>query len=717
MVRRMFPRTGHMEPLPKLAAGKTGCSFTSPGRRPDIQGLRAVAVLIVVAFHAGLPVPGGFVGVDVFFVISGFVITGMLRREWQTAGRISFGKFYLRRFQRLFPALALVVVVTMLISVAVLSPLGPQQTAAKTGIGAILIVANVVIARTTGGYFDADAHSNPLLHTWSLSVEEQFYLIFPALIALGWSLASRGRKSRTAPYLLVGIITASSLGLACFGSLVVNQLARAQLLGRYGPWLDQLSGFYSPLTRTWEFAFGVLLALAAGKCAAPGRHTALAFGALGATLTAGSLWLISDTTPFPSAWTLIPVIGALSLIAAGTVADNGVTRLLSVVPMVKVGDWSYSIYLWHWPFIVVAQSLWPNHGWAPLLAALVSFVPAIASYRWLETPIRNLRGLHGRRAAKLVATTVSVPLLVCLSTLVATRHGYWSPGVRSMQAAVQLQLNAVCTLDNDGQGDVQPCAFNSKAQGKPIYLVGDSTATHLSGAAIGAGELLGRPVRLLTIPLCQFKNVFTKAQADDPIIQAARVNVQLVAGCRERYETAMQWLVKQPDGAVIIANLNQEYQGSAIEFGPQPDALTRSPSELVGVLNEGLASTVTALQNAGHQVLIVQAAPAFRGQVRFDPYRCTWNQLRTDRCVARMSRREADSIQQTQRPSLETVATATGAGLWDAREFFCPQAECSTQGYGINLYRDEIHISAGAAKMLAPSLAEALTELPPSPAK
>ncbi len=154
-------------------------------RRPDIQGLRAVAVLMVVAFHAGLPLRGGFVGVDVFFVISGFVITGMLLRERRATGRIRFGQFYLRRFRRLTPALALMVTVTMIISAAILSPLGTQQVAAKTGIGAMLLAANVVIARMTGRYFDADAATNPLLHTWTLSVEEQFYLAFPALIALG----------------------------------------------------------------------------------------------------------------------------------------------------------------------------------------------------------------------------------------------------------------------------------------------------------------------------------------------------------------------------------------------------------------------------------------------------------------------------------------------------------------------------------------------------
>ena len=168
-------------------------------RRRDIQGLRAIAVIMVVAFHAGLPVPGGFVGVDVFFVISGFVITAMLHREWEKTGRIKFGTFYLKRFKRLAPALALMVGVTLMISTVIFSPFGHQTYAAATGIGALLMSANFVIAKTTGGYFGPTAENNPLLNTWSLSVEEQFYLVFPALIALGWYLAKRHGFLRFSP--------------------------------------------------------------------------------------------------------------------------------------------------------------------------------------------------------------------------------------------------------------------------------------------------------------------------------------------------------------------------------------------------------------------------------------------------------------------------------------------------------------------------------------
>ena len=159
--------------------------------RPDIQGLRAFAVLAVIAFHAGLPVPGGFVGVDVFFVISGYVITGMLGGERLAVGRVRFGHFYARRMARLIPALGLLVGVTCLAASFLLSPLGVQQLTAKTGAAGMLSLANGAISVSSGGYFLGPAEQNPLLNLWSLSVEEQFYYVFPLVLAIGWLLGRR----------------------------------------------------------------------------------------------------------------------------------------------------------------------------------------------------------------------------------------------------------------------------------------------------------------------------------------------------------------------------------------------------------------------------------------------------------------------------------------------------------------------------------------------
>ena len=415
----MFPLKSSLLPRERVVNGS---------RRSDVQGLRAVAVLLVVVFHAGLPVPGGFVGVDVFFVISGFVITGMMHREWSSAGRVSFGRFYLRRFKRLAPALALVIAVTMILSFGLLSPIGIQQLTAQTGVGAMLLIANFVIARNTGGYFDRPAESNPLVHTWSLSVEEQFYLMFPAILVLGWALSRRGRRIPWAT-VLVGATALASFGLAVVGVGALNPVHG--FLSRW--WqvtTESALGFYGPLARAWEFAVGALLALVTtSRSLGSDKHAGL-LAWLGVALLAGSAWLIDKNTPFLGPWTLLPVGGTLLLIAAGTRHSTWVNRALAVPAMVKIGDWSYSIYLWHWPLTVFAVTLWPQVRFAGTAAAMLSILPAVASYRWVEQPLRQLPPPTARRFFALVGAVVCPPILLA-TALDFTANHYWLPRYKS----------------------------------------------------------------------------------------------------------------------------------------------------------------------------------------------------------------------------------------------------------------------------------------------
>jgi peptidoglycan/LPS O-acetylase OafA/YrhL len=663
-------------------------------RRLDIQGLRAIAVLMVVAFHSGLPVPGGFVGVDVFFVISGFVITAMLMREWATTGRIRFGRFYIRRFKRLTPALALMVAVTVMISVFVLSPFGAQQNAAKTAFGAIFLVANLVIAETTGGYFDAAAGTNPLLNVWSLSVEEQFYLAFPAILAAGWLLARKARILKHIPFLLVGSVGAVSFGLAVLTST-----------GWTPPHAASLLGFYSPFTRAWEFAIGGLLSLTLTKFAITSRNLALILGLLGSSMFAASLWLINKATPFPGVWTLLPVIGTLLLILAGTHSSNIVTRVLATGPMVKIGDWSYSIYLWHWPLIVFAALLWPNNPAVVFVAALVSFGPALVSYRWVEAPIRKLNTLSGRRLALIVAATLTPPLVLAGALWFAVQNDFWSPAVSGYETAIlpwhtgrMTGCDTAVPSDQRKSGD---CTWNASAPGTPIYLVGDSNAYQFSEGIIRAAATLHRPVILSTADGCPYLDVYFRRDS-----WANSVNDQ----CRAYLQGTQKYLTSSTPGLVIIAAADEYWNNPDVVMGLTSQRATADPNEKMKVLDAGLTSTVRTLQQAGQTVMLVQTPPHWTGAHAWNPDHCSTLTVLAQQCVQEMSVEQAENSQGAVRKVLSEVSSTTGAAVLDLWASLCPNHICTTQTGRLIRYRDEAHISVSQSEALAPEFWAAIAK-------
>lgn len=655
-------------------------------RRADIQGLRALAVVAVIAFHAGLPLPGGFVGVDVFFVISGFVITAMLMREWAASGRIAFSSFYLRRFRRLTPALALMVAVTMVAAAFLLSPLGPQETAAQTGIGAMLLAANAVIAATTGGYFDARAEINPLLNTWSLSVEEQFYLIFPALLALGWILS----RSRARQLPAIAIVFATAL-ISFALTLIPSDSA----------WL----GFYSPVTRAWEFAIGALLALAAVRLRSRGLATVIAVLGLAAVLA--SLWLIDDTTPFPGPWTLLPTVGALLLILAGSNPANPVSRACGWRPVTAIGDTSYSLYLWHWPVIVFAAALWPDQPWVLVVAAAVSIVPAVLSYRYVEQPIRASRG----HPVILVAATLIPPLALAGGLWWASANGMWSPRVQSYKEVVQSEGIAVrldCDLGRPAGQVPADCTWNPQSPGTPVILLGDSNAAHFGEALIEASDVLDRPLTIATYTGCPFLDVrFTQSA----------FNQEDRRTCRAYVAQTLDWLDSQPPSTVILSASDRIWEGQSYAF--EPSGVRGGTPEAHALLERSLESTVRRIQEAGHQVVIVQTVPqwgslagkAHRPYV-WDPLECTTFDILAGACQQSMPIAAAEDQHAASRAAITAVAERTGATVVDLFGPMCPGGVCATHQGDLLVYRDATHVSPGFSLLLAPEFIAALTASP-----
>ncbi len=296
--------------------------------RPDLDGLRAVAVLLVVLNHAGLALlSGGFIGVDIFFVISGFLITGMIRNQ-QAQGRFRFTSFYLRRSKRLLPALFLVIGVVLLAGYAVLIPSDYTLTA-QSGLSAIGLASNLFFASQTGGYFSPDAQAFPLLHLWSLSVEEQFYLLWPASLLLIQRLPNRAGQITP-----IAILAAASFAYA-----------------QWGVSHHQVSAYFLLPARAGEFLIGALTLLLwqSGRPASPALANSLS--GIGIALVIGAALSLNARSPFPGLAALIPALGAALIIAAPQFGVSLVSRLLATRPLISIGLISYSVYLWHWPLV------------------------------------------------------------------------------------------------------------------------------------------------------------------------------------------------------------------------------------------------------------------------------------------------------------------------------------------------------------------------------
>lgn len=360
--------------------------------RPDIEGLRGISILLVILFHAGLPwAPGGFIGVDVFFVISGFLITGKLWRESQVAGGLNITRFYAWRIRRLLPAALVAVGLITLIGLLLAAPLNRSEMAAD-GAASALSLANMRFIGSVD-YFAPTSSPSPFLHFWSLSVEEQFYLVWPALILLlTWG---GGGRRRVIAALLAAVLASFALSL----------------------WLTDASparAFYLLPTRVWQLGAGGLLALllVAGVSRRAGLIAWLGLG----TILFASVVLTAEM-PYPGLAALLPTLGAAALLYGGS-APSGPLRALTSVPLRFLGKISYSLYLWHWPLLVLPV-LWLERALSPIevtAAVTASIGVAWLSWRFVEQPFRY--GSASRSATSWSAIRIGVAgiLVVTLFT-------------------------------------------------------------------------------------------------------------------------------------------------------------------------------------------------------------------------------------------------------------------------------------------------------------
>jgi peptidoglycan/LPS O-acetylase OafA/YrhL len=418
---RTFTTTGPTtELIPEIrATGRPALARPVPAEfRPDIEGLRAIAVLVVVLSHAGVPlVTGGYVGVDVFFVISGFLITSLLLREGQRTGRISVSRFYGRRAVRLLPAAALVLVTT-LVAARLWLPVVRLGDLAKDALASAGYMANLRFAVTGTDYLSADLPPSPFQHFWSLAVEEQFYLVWPLLILAG----ARWWRSRRPLALLLVVLVVGSFALS------VTETARS------APW-----AYFGPHTRAWELGVGALLALAARRLALLPWVTRAALGWTGLAAVLLTAVCFDDATAYPGWHAALPVAGAAALLTA---RGAGVGRLFLPAPMQTLGRLSYGWYLWHWPVLVigpVALGLSGTTGQKLMLAA-GALALAWGTYRWVEGPLRRRPALRDR-ARRGLALGAALPGAVAAVAvlLVVLPH---SVAVSGRKADLRIALDA-----------------------------------------------------------------------------------------------------------------------------------------------------------------------------------------------------------------------------------------------------------------------------------
>ena len=462
------------------------------GFRPDIEGLRAVALLAVLGFHASVPgLAGGYVGVDVFFVISGYLITSLLLREAIGTGRIALAEFFARRARRLLPSAALVLVTVVPLGLWLVAPLRRADLYHDV-LAAALSVSNWRFVNEQTDYLAAGRDPSPLLHFWSLAVEEQFYLVWAPLVALLVLVAAR--RPRPARLVLLAATTAATVG--------------SFLLCLHWSSTSVSLAYLGTPSRAWQFGVGTLLALLPWRRLRGPRPLRAVCGWAGAAAIGYACLRYDAATPYPGTAALLPTLGAAAVILAGTPGREGgspgprygIGRLLALRGPRAVGRISYNLYLWHWPVLVLAEARFGPLGWPVKVGlTLAAVLPAAAAMRWVERPLRRSAVVSElpRRGLSLGVSAIVVPVVLALVAGTVTLHllGSGTPvdyaglppgaatgtallehpaGDRTTGPVVPNPVQARNSFPPDRDCEVAPAATSSPAD----CIFGDTTSTH-----------------------------------------------------------------------------------------------------------------------------------------------------------------------------------------------------------------------------------------------
>jgi peptidoglycan/LPS O-acetylase OafA/YrhL len=662
---------------------------------PYIDGLRALAVLSVMVYHLNAAwLPGGFSGVDIFFVISGYIVSaasGALDRA--SIGRF-FAAFYARRFIRIIPALLVCLLATCLATALLVPSAWLSNGHQQTGIFAFFGLSNFILARTQNDYFSTTTELNPYTHTWSLGVEEQFYLIFPFLF-FWWGLQGKGRALA-----LFAVGFAISLGCAIFMT-------------------DRVYAFYMILCRFWELAAGVMLyqfmsltgrRFDVAEQALPAWFKYAAFGAL-ALVGYGLVHSAANTFPFPGA--IFPVLGTLGLLffLQGQSRENILARFLGAAPILFVGRISYSLYLWHWPvFVMFRWTLGLDSAISMAMALILAFVLATLSYYWVETPMR--RHLRLKRLAR--------PAVIGLGILCVGSATWLAQKINAAQP--RIAINTVTRNAVDWYPDrliaasaTPDCVFNTASRplgnsyvveytpqgcpllenAAPLFAVGDSHAQSYTGLYALYALETGRPVTLYINGGCPFLSLQPEREES--------------AHCRDNAQQVMQDILArlQPGDTVFLPSLRlPRYADQNARYSDQQvrDAIHSPAAAQMRVKAAQSAQDILRqIHERGGRAIIEAPKPIFRTVI----FRCAGSYNSGNGACAsgtEMPRQELEALRKPVMEALEELARKVpDVSVWDPFPILCPDKEtCRAFDGDHPLFFDGDHISAYANRRLLP---------------
>ena len=651
-------------------ANSAGLGYFAP-----VDGLRAIAILSVMIFHLQPALlPGGFVGVDIFFVISGFVVTASMAHLRFESLRDLLVYFYARRMARILPALLLVLVVVVLLSFYFIHPRGLGEFA-YTGAGAFLAMSNILLAFSQHDYFSPGAELDPFLHTWTLGVEEQFYLAFPFFFYFYQKGLTASREYRRA---LRAVAIVTILSLALCAALTTAHPRQA---------------FYQMPSRFWELGFGMILCLTIGDwrprlARMPGRLVSIAVAGCAAGFAAAFTFPRTGWFPFPMA--LLPAGSAAVLIAIVCARPATLSaRVLSLPAIVTVGKLSYSLYLWHWPVFVLFRWTTGLEGWPEAAAAVaLTFLSAAGSYHLVEQPARRVQSIRPVSRRLVLAAGLSACLLGSVLTGVSFMARVWRTNIASNAEGRIPAAWTACPVRRDesafaeGSHDILVPQCGPHRSDK-LVVVGDSHAqayTHLLRHFASERRSI---VHIYHAPGCAFPSL------SGPMAERA--------GCDRFYPAVMEALTRmlEPEDVLFMSSLRVP---RFHEYGAQ----SVRPREERAVHEESRA-VLARLSATGATLIFEAPKPIFRSPL----YRCLeWFNRDNPVCAGgfRTSRAEMARLRAKPLRVMARLSAEVGRiGIWDPMPILCPEDPCGAILDGRILFNDWDHLSGNGNDLIYPS--------------